>query len=340
MGVLYPDPLRRPSRHAAIDLLRNAIINHGVRFIDTADTYCEGAHDTHYCERLIADCLVSLPEQVERTVVVATKGGMARTGGGQTSSSWRPRHDLTPARIRDTIRASRDALSTRRVNASNPPLDLWMMHHCDSYEPKGKEFASLLIAAKAAFESGDVLSLGLCNVSTDHVRAAKRILGDALVAVSNPYSLWDHTKADRPCPSVTGKRVAKSNKSGVVQLCQDEGLAFLAHAPLGGLRSRDGRRSLDESFPGLSAIARQIGVSTHVLALQWMMDCWTKNDSKSDRRSSTVIPLVGMRSEAHLPALGSLTREKENRGFPLSLDTIQTIAVMADAKKCGGKRKR
>ena len=76
-----------------------------------------------------------------------------------------------------------------------------------------------------------MLSLGLCNVSTDHVRAAKRIFGDALVAVSNPYSLWDHAKADRSCPSVTRKRVAKSNKSGVLQLCQDEGLAFLAYAP-------------------------------------------------------------------------------------------------------------
>ena len=179
-----------------------------------------------------------------------------------------------------------------------------------------------------------MLSLGLCNVSTDHVRVARRILGEALVAISNPYSLWDHAKADKPCPSATGKKVAKSNKSGVVQLCQDEGLAFMAYAPLGGLQSRDGRRSLDESFPGLCAIARQRNVSTHVLALEWMIDCWANNG-----RSSTVIPLVGMRSEAHLAELGSLTREKDSRGFPLTLDTIQTIAVMVDAKK-GGKRKR
>ena len=190
--------------------------------------------------------------------------------------------------------------------------------------------------------SGDVVSLGLCNASTDHVRMAKRILGEKLVAVSNSYNLWDHKVADMPCPSAAGRRVAKSNKNGVLELCHQEGIAFLAYAPFGGLMSRDGRRSLADSFPGLSAIAKERGVSIHVLCLQWMMDSWTNKGTgvNGGQRSSTVIPLVGMRSDTHLPELGALTKVKGNLQFPLSADTIQTIGVMNDQKKTSSKRKR
>ena len=73
-----------------------------------------------------------------------------------------------------------------------------------------------------------------------------------------------------------------------------------------------------------------------------MMDSWTNKGTgvNGGQRSSTVIPLVGMRSDTHLPELGALTKVKGNLQFPLSADTIQTIGVMNDQKKTSSKRKR
>jgi aryl-alcohol dehydrogenase-like predicted oxidoreductase len=144
LSILYPDPAARPPREAAIALLRRAVLEHGVRLIDTADTYCGAARDLHYAERLVAECLAGLPPAVRGAVLVATKGGMARTGDGTSSSSWRPRN-LTPASLRQAVAASREALhyvDSKRFEVPRP-VGLWMMHHCDGHQGDSAEVRSL-----------------------------------------------------------------------------------------------------------------------------------------------------------------------------------------------------
>ena len=95
LTVLYPDPARRPAWAAAVAALRGAA-DRGVRFFDTADTYrgacgaSAGARaEDGYGERMVAAALAGHPARAR--CVVCTKGGMARTGDGATSSSWAPR---------------------------------------------------------------------------------------------------------------------------------------------------------------------------------------------------------------------------------------------------------
>ena len=317
LSVLYP--IARPARTAALALLRSAIVQHGVRFIDVADSYCGNATDFHYAERLVGEVLQSLPSDIDRsTLTIATKGGMERYGDGTVSGkTWRPTH-MTPASLRKCIRDSRAALGVDTI-------DLWQIHHSDGMTGTSKEFTDLIVAANVAIGNEEVARIGLCNCSCDHVRTAYELLNDSLATVSNAYNLFDRT-GEKPDPKTLGKTVAKSNKHGVVALCQQLGLTFLAYAPLGGLQLRDGRRDLLKSFPALITIAQahaEENVAPHHVALAWMRQKWT----------GTLVPLVGLRKKEHLNGL------KELKDFVLTANEMSVLDKMKDAEK-GQKRKR
>jgi len=59
LGVTYSGG-GRPSKKAAVGVI-HAALECGCNFIDTADVYCRGPDDTHYCERLIREALDSYP---------------------------------------------------------------------------------------------------------------------------------------------------------------------------------------------------------------------------------------------------------------------------------------
>jgi hypothetical protein len=75
----------------------------------------------------------------------------------------------------------------------------------------------MLESAAAAVQANEVKAIGLCNCSTAHVRRAISVLGDAMVSVQNSFGVYDK-HALKPCPSLSGKRVAKSNKAGTVHV--------------------------------------------------------------------------------------------------------------------------
>lgn len=113
---------------------------------------------------------------------------------------------------------------------------------------------------------------------------------NALVSVQNEFGLYDR-RAEKPCPSASGRPVPKSNKAGLLQLCKDKGLVFLPYGALGGLKSRRKVRDLAADFPELAVLAQRKGVSAHALALAWMRAKWPH----------CVIPLVGTRCTANVP---------------------------------------
>jgi aryl-alcohol dehydrogenase-like predicted oxidoreductase len=251
LSVLYPT--QRPSRIDALQLLRDAILIHGVRFIDVADTYCGNGNDLHYSERLVSECMSSLPDQVKEKVVVATKGGMERYGDGTISSkTWRPAK-MTPEYVRKCIMNSKEALGVERI-------ELWQLHHTDQYSADSDEFLKIITAANQAINDGHVEKIGLCNCSTEHIIVAHKLLSDRLWTISNSYSLYDRA-TEKISPREMGKVCSKSNKHGVVKLCEKLGLTFLAYACVGGIQTRDGRRDLLSSFPMLEEIAKDTSSS-------------------------------------------------------------------------------
>src|SRR6476469_1340700 len=76
---IWGDP---PSRDQAIATLRR-VIELGVNFIDTADSYGPEVSET-----LIAETLHPYPDDL----VIATKGGLERTGPGRWPTNGRPEH--------------------------------------------------------------------------------------------------------------------------------------------------------------------------------------------------------------------------------------------------------
>src|ERR1700736_287394 len=71
-----------PSREQAIATLRR-VVELGVNFIDTADSY-----GPHVSETLIAEALHPYPDDL----VIATKGGLERPGPGRWTPNGRPEH--------------------------------------------------------------------------------------------------------------------------------------------------------------------------------------------------------------------------------------------------------
>ena len=85
----------------------HAVIDHGVRFIDTASAYGTG-----HSERVIGRALAELPASVRDEIVVATKFGLvvdeeSRSGGGE---------DVSPAAIRRQCADSRRRLGRDRLD--------------------------------------------------------------------------------------------------------------------------------------------------------------------------------------------------------------------------------
>lgn len=85
LGVLYPEPARRPSREESIAMIHCAI-ELGCEFFDTADSYSASGSDYGYVEALLRDAIASSKYRASN-VCVATKGGMLRLGAD--SRDWR-----------------------------------------------------------------------------------------------------------------------------------------------------------------------------------------------------------------------------------------------------------
>src|SRR5215211_5428806 len=106
---IWGDP---PDRNEARGVLRRAV-ELGVNFIDTADSY-----GPEVSEELIAEALHPYPEDL----VIATKGGLTRTGPGQWPRDARPEH------LREACEGSLRRLRVDRI-------DVYQLHSVDATVP-------------------------------------------------------------------------------------------------------------------------------------------------------------------------------------------------------------
>jgi pyridoxine 4-dehydrogenase len=158
----------------------------GVDLIDTADSY-----GPEVSENLIAEALHPYPEGL----VIATKGGMRRTGPGQ----W-PR-DARPERLKEACEASLRRLQLERI-------DLYQLHSPDPAVP----FEDSVGALKELQDEGKVRHIGISNVSLDQVERARELVDVA--TVQNRYNLADRHSED------------------VLDACEPAGIGFIPWFPL------------------------------------------------------------------------------------------------------------
>lgn len=217
-----------PEESQALRILA-AVLDQGVSFLDTADTYCPGPGEAHHNERLLARATAAAPTG-GRPVYVATKGGTRRAG-----ERWEV--DGAPEYLYRCICASYQALG------GTSPIFLWQLHWPDPRYP----IPAMLAAARRAMDERLVRFVGVCNFTVEQVRQAEGAV--PVVSVQNQFNLW-HREAET---------------EGILEYCEQRNLVFLPWRPLGGLGLA---QRLGEIGP-LARLAHERGSSPQRLMIAW-----------------------------------------------------------------------
>jgi aryl-alcohol dehydrogenase-like predicted oxidoreductase len=179
---------RPADRDEAKAVLRRAI-ELGVNFIDTADSY-----GPHVSEELISEALHPYPDDL----VIATTGGLERTGPGQWPTNGRPEH---------LIEACEGSLRRLRLEQ----ITLYQFHRPDPAVPL-EDSIDALVTLK---EQGKIRHIGLSNVTEEQLRRAQRLT--PIVSIQNRYNVDDR------------------RSESLVDLCEQEQMVFLPWAPIQNL---------------------------------------------------------------------------------------------------------
>jgi len=195
-------------------LLRH-VVEVGVDLIDTADSY-----GPEVSENLIAAALHQYPDGR----VIATKGGLRRTGPGQ----W-PR-DARPERLKKACEASLRRLKLDRI-------DLYQLHSPDPQVP----YEDSVGALKELQDEGKVRHVGISNVSVEELHRARGIV--EVVTVQNRYNLEDRGSED------------------VLDVCEEAGIGFIPWFPLATGRLAKPRDALDRIAEEQDATPAQVALA-------------------------------------------------------------------------------
>ncbi|HEX4532558.1 MAG TPA: aldo/keto reductase [Acidimicrobiia bacterium] len=172
-------------RDEAKAVLRRAI-EMGVNFIDTADSY-----GPQVSEELIAEALHPYPEDL----VIATKGGLERTGPNRWPSNGRPDH----------LKEACDG-SLRRLQLDE--IALYQLHRPDPKVPYDDSVGALVELK----EAGKIRHIGVSNVTEEQLRTAQSMT--PVVSVQNRYNVSDR------------------DSESMLDLCEQEDIAFLPYSPI------------------------------------------------------------------------------------------------------------
>jgi aryl-alcohol dehydrogenase-like predicted oxidoreductase/predicted kinase len=215
-------------------------------------------------ERLLARALRSCGAEDRARIV--TKGGMARTGG-----AWIP--DGRAKAILSDCEASLAELDGLEI-------DLYLIHAPD---PRTPWRTSVRALARLADE-GVVRRVGLANVNRTQLDEALELAPVAAVQVAlSPFDV-------------------RALRGGVVERCEERGIAVIAHSPLGGPRRAGGLAPHEAPVE----VARAHDATPAEIALAWLLAL-----------SPAVVAIPGARrpetarSAARAATLGLDSRDRE-----------------------------
>ena len=215
MRITGPGIWGPPEDHdGAIAVLRRAV-ELGVNLIDTADSY-----GPEVSEELIAEALHPYPEDL----LIATKGGLTRTGPGRWPPDGRPKH------LREACEGSLRRLRLERI-------ELYQLHRPDPKVPYEESVGAL----KQLQDEGKILHIGISNASVDQLETARGIA--EVVSVQNRFNLTDRSSDD------------------VLERCEELGIAFFPWAPLAAGELAGPGGPVDEIAERHGATAGQVALA-------------------------------------------------------------------------------
>ncbi len=174
---------------------------------------------------------------------------IATKGGFVRSGPDKWTIDARPKRLRACCEASLRRLKLERI-------DLYQLHRIDPKIPVAESLGALVDLQRA----GKIRHIGISQTSLAEYAQCKTLA--RIVSVQNLYNVEERSADD------------------VVVACERDGLAFLPWFPLGGKGKPKGA--------ALDRIAKTRGVSTHQVALAWLL-----------ARSPAIVPIPGTSSIAH-----------------------------------------
>ncbi len=187
----------------AIRVLQKAV-ELGINFIDTADSY-----GPNVSEELIAEALYPYPKDL----VIATKGGLTRTGPGEWPVNAHPDY------LQKALEGSLKRLKQDRI-------DLYQLHRIDPSVPYEKTLEFL----QRVQEEGLVKHIGLSEVTIEEIKKAQEYF--KVVSVQNKYSVDFRKWEDE------------------LDFCRDEEIAFIPWNPInaGNVGTRDKLQEIGEKY--------------------------------------------------------------------------------------------
>jgi pyridoxine 4-dehydrogenase len=208
---IWGDP---PDGEVAKQVLRRAV-ELGVNLMDTADSY-----GPYVAEELIAEALYPYPGDL----VIATKGGLVRTGPGKWPRDGRPEH------LREACEGS---LRRLRLDA----IELYQLHAPDEKVPYQESLGALIELRT----EGKIRHIGISNVDLGLLDVARGMT--EVATVQNRYNLIDRDSED------------------VLEECEAAGIGFIPWFPLatGSLAEPGG--TLDEIARAHDATPAQVALA-------------------------------------------------------------------------------
>jgi pyridoxine 4-dehydrogenase len=154
-------------RAGAVALVRH-VVESGVNFIDTADSY-----GPNVSEEIIAEALAPYKSDV----IIATKAGFTREGPDRWTI------DARPERLRDCVEASLKRLKLERI-------DLLQLHRIDPKVPVEESLGALTDLQRA----GKIRHIGVSETTVAEYERAKK--SATIVSIQNLFNVEDRSAED------------------------------------------------------------------------------------------------------------------------------------------------
>ncbi len=196
----------------------------GINLIDTADSY-----GPEVSEELIAEALYPYPQDL----VIATKGGLLRTGPGQWPLDGRPEH------LREALEGSLKRLRLDRI-------DIYQFHRPDPKVP----FEESVGEVARMREEGKIRHVGLSNITVEELGRAQKIV--PIITVQNHYNL-----SKRQSERMNGQQSEE-----MIDICAQQGIGFIPWSPL---------ENISQASDELKQIAKQHNAQPSQIALAWLL---------------------------------------------------------------------